>query len=186
MKFLLRGEETSRLTFREISNSDFDNWLPFHQNPASTKHWVGDFEAPEKECEKCYDKQFKRYAEDKGGMNALIEKHSGKLIGHCGLLVQTVDDNTELEVGYSLLPEFWNKGYASEAAIKCRDFAFENNFAESLISIISLTNLPSEKVALKNGMVKEKETTYNGNRVNIFRITIVKWRSEVNVISEIP
>ncbi|MBS1577911.1 MAG: GNAT family N-acetyltransferase, partial [Bacteroidetes bacterium] len=65
-------------------------------------------------------------------MNALIEKESGRLIGHCGLLVQTVDNITELEIAYSLLPEFWNKGYATEAASKCRDYAFENDFSDSL------------------------------------------------------
>ena len=103
-------------------------------------------------------------------MNALIEKESGRLIGHCGLLVQIVDGIPELEIAYSLLPEFWNKGYAIEAAMKCRDFAFANNFSDSLISIISLTNIPSEKVALKNGMHIDKRTIYSNNEVNIFRV----------------
>jgi RimJ/RimL family protein N-acetyltransferase len=175
MKFLLHGQETERLVCREIRRQDFDIWLAFHQNPASTQHWIADFESPEEECGKWYDNQFKRYEENRGGMNAWIEKKSGKLIGHCGLLVQEVDTITELEIGYSLLPEFWNKGYAIEAARKCRDFAFINNFSESLISIISLTNLPSEKVALKNGMKKDKVTTYKGNQVNIFRINKKDW-----------
>lgn len=108
-------------------------------------------------------------------MNALIEKKSGKLIGHCGLLVQTVDEKTELEIGYSLLPEFWNRGYASEAAKKCRDFAFENKFSESLISIISKTNIPSQRVAAHNGMKLEKVTDYHGNAVFIFRIFYLDW-----------
>ncbi len=103
-------------------------------------------------------------------MNALIGKSSGKLIGHCGLLVQTVDEAQELEIGYSLLPAFWNKGYAYEAASKCRTFAFENNFSDSLISIISLLNLNSQRVAVKNGMFIEKETVFHGNRVYIFRV----------------
>ncbi|MBS1576028.1 MAG: GNAT family N-acetyltransferase, partial [Bacteroidetes bacterium] len=77
---------------------------------------------------------------------------------------------TELEIAYSLLPEFWNKGYATEAASKCRDYAFENDFSDSLISIISLTNIPSEKVALKTGMSVDKKTIYHHNEVNIFRV----------------
>jgi ribosomal-protein-alanine N-acetyltransferase len=105
----------------------------------------------------------------------VIEKSSGKLIGHCGLLVQTVDNLNELEIGYSLLPEFWGNGYASEAALRCRDYAFQNNLTESLVSIISLTNIPSQNVAFKNGMIVEKETDYRGNRVNIFRITKGDW-----------
>lgn len=170
MKYLLKGGETGRLLFREIRTTDFDEWLVFHKDPSASLHWVEEKDSPEEECKKWYDKQFLRYKNGRGGMNALIEKQSGRFIGHCGLLVQTVDGNTELEIAYSLLPAYWNKGYASEAAIQCKDFAFDKKLAASLISIISITNIPSEKVALKVGMKRDKQTVYNGNRVNIFRI----------------
>jgi len=171
VKYLLEGHETERMIFRKISHLDFNDWLKFFQDPTTSLHWEQEKESPQVACEKWYQKQFWRYDQDKGGMNALIEKSSGRLVGHCGLLVQTVDDIVELEIGYSLLPEFWNKGYAAEAAINCRNFAFQNNFADSLISIISLSNLPSQKVAIKNGMAIEKETIYHGNKVYIFRIS---------------
>jgi ribosomal-protein-alanine N-acetyltransferase len=105
-----------------------------------------------------------------GGMNALISKASGELIGICGLLVQTVDDIQELEIGYSVLPKFWLKGYAFEAAQKCKEHAFENNFSDSLISIIHVDNIPSQKVARKNGMHLDKTTAYKDNPVHIFRV----------------
>lgn len=175
MKFLLDGLQTERLILRKILESDYQQWLEFFKDPSTSLHWVEEKESPEKECTRWYEKQFARYREDRGGMNALIEKASGKLVGHCGLLVQTVDGVQELEIGYSFLPAFWNKGYAIEAAQFCRDTAFRSGFAESLISIISVTNAPSESVARKNGMIVEKTTTYNGNRVNIFRITRNEW-----------
>jgi RimJ/RimL family protein N-acetyltransferase len=108
-------------------------------------------------------------------MNALIEKTTGKLVGHCGLLIQKVDNITELEIGYSLLPAFWNKGFASEAAMKCRDVAFERDYALSLISIISLSNTASARVAQKSGMTIDRQTVYNDNDVNIFRIRKESW-----------
>jgi len=172
---LLDGLQTERLTFRKILESDFNDWLEFFKDPTTSIHWKEEKESPEKECIKWYEKQFARYKNKRGGMNALIEKQSGKLVGHCGLLVQTVDGIQELEIGYSLLSKFWGKGYASEAAQLCRDVAFENNYSDSLISIISVTNIPSENVARKNGMYIEKTTTYNGNPVNIFRITHGEW-----------
>jgi RimJ/RimL family protein N-acetyltransferase len=121
-------------------------------------------------CQKWYEKQRWRYENNKGGMNALIEKVTGKLVGHAGLLVQTVDGIEELEIGYSLLPEFWNKGFAIEAATYCKQYAFAECFSDSVISIISLRNLPSQKVATKNDMVIDKQTNYNGNEVYIYRV----------------
>lgn len=175
MKYLLENQETKRIIFRKIEYSDFKDWLEFHKNPITSQHWDADLKSPEIECENWYKKQLHRYENDLGGMNALIEKQTGKLIGHCGLLVQNVDGLPELEIGYSLLPEFWNKGFATESAKKCRDFAFENNFTDSLISIISLTNKPSKNVAIKNGMKIDKVTEYNKNQVNIFRIFKSEW-----------
>jgi RimJ/RimL family protein N-acetyltransferase len=86
------------------------------------------------------------------------------------LLVQTVDGKEELEIAYSIMPEYWNQGYATEAAGKCRDFARENHLRDSLISIINVRNARSEKVAMHIGMTREKTTVYDGNTVNIFRI----------------
>jgi ribosomal-protein-alanine N-acetyltransferase len=175
MKYLLDKETSERLYFREISNSDFDDWLEFFKHPSSFEHWVAELEAPDIECEKWFNRQAERYKNNEGGMNALIEKKSGKLVGNCGLLLQTVDDAKELEVAYSLLPNFRGHGFATEASYKCIDFAFKNNFSNSLISIISITNLPSANVALKNGMKIEKKTFYKGNSVNIFRIQKTEW-----------
>jgi len=90
-------------------------------------------------------------------MNVLIDKKSNRLVGQCGLLIQSIENIERLEVGYAIIPEFWNKGCASEAAIKCKNSAFENNFTNSLISMIHIDNLGSEKVALKNRMIFEEK-----------------------------
>jgi len=103
-------------------------------------------------------------------MNALIDKQTSELVGQCGLLIQTIDDIEELEIGYSLMPAHRGKGYASEAAIKCKEFAFENEYATSLISVIVPENTDSIKVAMNNGMKLDKTTTSNGDMVNIYRI----------------
>jgi RimJ/RimL family protein N-acetyltransferase len=68
------------------------------------------------------------------------------------------------------LPQFWQQGFAIEAAQKCKEFAFEHHFADSLISIIHVDNVPSQKVALKNGMHLQKTTSYKDNPVHIFRV----------------
>lgn len=170
MQYLLSGEETERLLFQVVDLRHYSQWLKFFEDPRSHQHWIENRSAPRVECDNWYEKQRLRYDQNRGGMNALIEKVSGRLVGHAGLLVQMVDGVEELEIAYSLLPEFWNRGYAIEAAHKCKISAFENNFANSLISIISVTNLPSQKVAVKNGLMMDKQTVYRGNPVYIYRI----------------
>ncbi len=170
MKYLLDGQESQRLQFRKIRNADYEKWVEFFRDPKTSEHWNYEKSTPEIECENWYQEQFKKYAKNEGGMNALIDKESNALLGHCGLQLLKVDGILEVEIGYSLLPAFWYKGYASEAAKKCRDYAFENNLSKSLISIISLPNIPSQQVAINIGMTLDKTTTYQANKVNIYRI----------------
>lgn len=168
--FLLTNESTERLHFRKVIPADFEDWLPFYHNPLSTKHWDGLPSNPTIACREQFDRIFERYENDLGGMNALVLRQTDQLIGLCGLLIQQVDHIQELEIGYSILPQFWLQGFAFEAAQKCKHFAFENSLANSLISIIHIDNVPSQKVALKNGMYLDKTTTYKNNPVHIFRV----------------
>lgn len=57
-----------------------------------------------------------------------------------------------MEVGYLLRKEYWHHGYASEAAIACKKYAFDKLNAKEVYSIIRDTNIPSQKVATRNGM----------------------------------
>ncbi len=171
MKYLLEGEISNRLSYRKLEETDFDWWMEFSSNPEATRYF--DFSEninPEDFCRLWFDKVFDRYKNDTGGHNVLVELETGKPVGMCGLLIQEVDGVNELEIGYSLHPAFWGKGYATEAVRKLRDFAFENNFAESLISIVHVDNSQSANVALRNGMTLEKTTNYKGIPVNVFRI----------------
>ncbi|MBR9853120.1 MAG: GNAT family N-acetyltransferase [Algicola sp.] len=169
-KYLLEDQISERLLFRKLRTTDFKDWLPFYNDPRSTQYWDGLPTDPTEACETQFNRIFERYEHDLGGMNALILKESKKLVGICGLLVQTVDNIQELEIGYSILPNYWLQGFASEAAQKCKVFAFENNFSDSLISIIHVDNIPSQKVAINNGMHLDKTTVYNNNPVHIFRV----------------
>jgi RimJ/RimL family protein N-acetyltransferase len=173
-KYSLEGQETDRLLFRRITEQDFDKWLAFCKYPDSLKYIFSQeqlkVEDPIERCNIWFKRVFNRYENGLGGMNALIDKQTGELVGQCGLLIQTIDDIEELEIGYSIMPAHRGKGYASEAAIKCKEFAFENEYATSLISVIVPENTDSIKVAMNNGMKLDKTTTSNGDIVNIYRI----------------
>jgi len=57
------------------------------------------------------------------------------------------------------MTEFWGKVCASEAAQFFKKLAFDNNLTEKLYSMIHKDNLPSKKVAQRNGMTLEGKTT---------------------------
>tara|TARA_R110002167_G_scaffold103346_11_gene267412 strand:+ start:1960 stop:2478 length:519 start_codon:yes stop_codon:yes gene_type:complete len=171
MELLLDGQETERLLFRKLSQNDINDWLPFHQDPSTSAFWSGLPKDPETACREDFERTFYRYGNQLGGKQALVLKSDKTLIGLAGLLVQEIDGQREIEVAYSLLPAFWGRGFATEAARKCKAYAFRNNLAKSLISIIHIDNIPSQNVALNNGMQRDKTTTYRGNPVYIFRVS---------------
>jgi [ribosomal protein S5]-alanine N-acetyltransferase len=51
MKYILKGQQTQRLIFRKIQQSDYDQWLPFFQDPMTSIHWVEERQTPEHACQ---------------------------------------------------------------------------------------------------------------------------------------
>ncbi|SCY35194.1 Protein N-acetyltransferase, RimJ/RimL family [Nonlabens sp. Hel1_33_55] len=161
MKYLIQNLETERLRFRLLQHSDFKAWLPFFDLTASYSHLFLDASKSKEDlCEFWIDKTLTRYQENRGGLCVLENKDSGGFIGMCGLLVQEIDGDTRLEVGYSLLPNYWGKGFAIEAAAAAKNYGFQNSydldFGCSVVSMIHIDNHPSIKVAIKNEMLLEK------------------------------
>ncbi len=164
--------QSIRLMFRHLQPGDAVIWEAFLSNLEAVKFFPPGLNVTGSAVE-WIERQLKRYKADGFGLNALIEKVSGDFVGQCGLLRQEVDGIQELEIGYHLLPRFWKKGFAAEAANACRIFAFENNMAPSVISIIEPQNLASQRVAERNGMKKDKETFWRGAEVFIYRVRMI-------------
>lgn len=172
---ILDGLESERLKYRSLTIGDYAPLLSFFRNKEATKYYYPD-QPPETMCKAWIERQLQRYENDGYGLCALIEKATGQLIGQCGLLKQIVDGVEELEIGYSLIPAFWSRGFATEAARFFKDFAFNKQMASSIISIIDINNINSQKVAHNNGMQIDKKTRFKNIEVYIFRITISEWR----------
>ena len=162
--------ETARLNIRPLVVEDAKTWQPFIDHEEAMR-FMRTFYPPEITYPALYWIGFalNRYFEGRYGMMALIDKQTGALVGQCGLLAQVVDDVKELEVGYHILPEYWGKGYAPEAAKFFIGYAFENNLADSIISVIDVGNVKSQRVAEKNGLYRDKQTVQLGDDVFIYR-----------------
>jgi RimJ/RimL family protein N-acetyltransferase len=181
MNYLLLGESTERISFRLLEWEDFDSWLPlfYELNVAKFLNMPPDRLAKEY-CEIWFEKAMNRYENSLGGLNVLEDKLTGRMVGQCGLLVQEIEGQRRLEIGYSILPKFWGKGYASEAAIKCRDYAFDNNFSDNLVSNVHIENLGSEKVAYRNDMRLEKRIG-DFNLFVVHKTNWMRYRTTVNL-----
>ncbi len=178
MKYLLINQESERIRFRPLEKEDAIIWLEFLKDDNSVKFLGMNLDqGPEERCKEWFKRVEDRYKNNSGGLNALIDKQTGDFIGQCGLLIQQVDGIQELEIGYSLMPQYRNKGFAIEAAKKCRDFAFKNDFSDHLISIIHEENTRSKKVARKNGMTLIKKSSFMNLPVEIFAITKTEWEN---------
>lgn len=77
------------------------------------------------------------------------------MIGQCGLTLQEYKGEKVLEIGYLLQKAFWHRGYATEAAEACKQYAFEILNRDEVCSIIRDTNIASQKVARRIGMTKK-------------------------------
>jgi len=162
----LKARETERLLLRPLVLEDQGAWEEYINDKEATKYF------PEEwlNSKEWIEFQIQRYEGDRYGLLAVVENNTGELIGQCGLLSQKVDGVDELEIGYHLIPRFWGNGFAIEAARALKKLAFENNLADSIIPIIETKDLPSIKVAERNGMTREKQTRYMDMDVFVYRI----------------
>jgi len=173
MKFTidLSSLTSPRLHFRQLNINDVDALMEFFNSSEALKFFPTLKVGERQEAINWITRMGKRYEMHGVGLWALTDKQTGAFIGQCGLLVQDIDGNTELEIGYSLNPSSWGKGYATEAAMACKKYVMENKLVPSIISIIHVDNVPSQKVAERNGMQRTKQVVWWDMPVYIYRIT---------------
>lgn len=96
------------------------------------------------------------------GLFSVILRSNGLLIGDCGLEQMDVDHTQIAELGYDYRSDFWHQGYATEAALAVRDFAFNTLGLPEVISLIRVSNDASQRVAEKIGMARRAQVERYG------------------------
>lgn len=104
------------------------------------------------EAQEWLNKQTWRYAKYGYGLWAVCLKASGRMIGQCGVTVQDVGGKEVLEVGYLFNLDYWHRGFATEAAVACKNYAFDVLHVNDVYSIVRDNNFASQAVAKRNGM----------------------------------
>ena len=167
--------ETKRLLLRKMNESDFDALCKILCDEETMYAYEGAFS--DQEVGEWLDRQLSRYREFGFGLWAVVLKETGEVIGQCGLTMQPWKNDEVLEIGYLFQRNFWHNGFATEAAIACKKYAFEVLKADEVCSIIRDTNIPSQKVAERNGMTKKDAWTKHYRGVDMPHFRLVAYRN---------
>lgn len=140
---------SKRLRFREMTPDDLDDMAALLGDAEVMRFYA----APKtrEEALAWINWNTANYAEYGYGL-WVIETLDGQFVGDCGLTWQKVNGVAKLEVGYHVRAELQRRGFATEAAEACRDFAREHTREEDLVAIIHPDNIASRRVAEKIGM----------------------------------
>lgn len=160
--------ETERLQVRELAQSDFDALHGMFNDPLVMRYFPSTRD--EKETQEWLDRMMASYTSPGYGLWGLERLTDSTFVGYCGLLLQIVDGEQELEIGYLLGSSHWHQGYATEAARACKAYAFQRLRRPYVISLIRPVNLPSRAVARRNGMTVWKTTTFRGLEALVYRV----------------
>ena len=164
--------ETERLILREFSVADTSDVLAFGADPQVNKY-TGDQQISTLEEARSIirDVNHKDYQTYGYGRWALIYKPDNKLIGFVGL--KYLPEMEVTDIGFRMLPEYWGKGIATEAAKEVIRYGFEKLGLERIIGIALPENIASCKVLEKIGLTFFKVDQYedDGGNYRWYEIT---------------
>ncbi len=168
--------ETARLTIRMVIKSDADDLYEICRRPESSQFSMWSPHKTLKDTKDFIAFQHSLYRKRKCTFFVIEEKDTGTVIGTCSYV--SFDDNYKVaEIGYSILSDLWNNGFATEAADALTGYAFECIGVQRVFARVLPQNEASVQVLLKIGMefegIHKKEYYYDGkvSDVEIYAIT---------------
>ncbi|MGV7106715.1 GNAT family N-acetyltransferase [Flavobacterium sp. U410] len=169
--------ESERLSFRKLNKEDAPEVLKLRGNTEIMKYIPRPLTTTLQEALD-YIKVINDKIDENVDINwAVTEKGSDKCIGIIGFY-RTQPENFRTELGYMIMPEYWGKGYITEAVKRLLHFAFENLNFHSIEAVIDSRHIASEKVLIKSGFRKEahfvEDFFYNNEFCDTVKYGILK------------
>lgn len=149
--------ETENLILRDWREEDIEELSRLNSDDRVMKYFLN--KLTHEETVDFYHYIQQEFADCGYGLYAVEEQTTHLFVGLVGLhnVKFNADFVPAVEIGWRLLPEFWGKGYASEAAAACLAYAKEKLNLKEIYSFTSLPNKRSERVMEKIGMTRMKE-----------------------------
>lgn len=160
--------ETERLLLRLPEPADVDGYAAVFGDP-ETVAFLGMGPQARDEAAMGVGRMRRHWDRHEIGLFSVVRKEDERLLGRVGFLLWDPErwvsamredlegDELETEIGWTLGSEYWNRGYATEAAIACRDWALVGLGLTRLVSVIAPGNAASIRVAEKLGETLERE-----------------------------
>ena len=161
--------ETSRLILREMSFDDFDSLKAIISDPINMKYYEQPYD--DEGVTRWINWNLTNYQTYGFGLWACILKETGEMIGDCGVTMQFINKKIRPEIGYHFNINYHNQGYATEAAQAVKKYIFSNTTFKELYTYTTKENLPSRRVAEKNGMTFVEEYIDGNEHLVVYKIS---------------
>jgi len=158
---------SARLGFRAWKPEDIPLLAAMNADPVVMEYFPKTYTYEETEAQvKRFNAHFLQYGY---GFFAVDRLDTGSFIGFIGLNHASFAAffTPCVEIGWRLTPSVWGAGFATEGAIRCLQFAFDELQLNEVFSFTALLNKRSEKVMQKTGMKKAGEFAHPLCRMNI-------------------
>lgn len=146
--------DTDRLVLRKLKISDYADMYEYSRLDSVTQYLLWNSHPDSR-----YTRDYLSFIQSQYRAGeffdwAVIHKETGKMIGTCGFARLDFENNSA-EIGYVLNPEFWRRGYATEAVKKIIDFGFHTLNLHRIEARYIVGNEVSRHVMEKCGMTFE-------------------------------
>ncbi|MES2961662.1 MAG: GNAT family N-acetyltransferase [Pseudomonadota bacterium] len=152
--------ETERLILREWQESDILPFIEMNRDLEVMKYFPALFSADE--TRNLVVRIKSHFREHGFGLFAVELKSEKKFIGFVGLAIPTFEAHftPAVEIGWRFSSKYFGQGYATEAAKKVLEFAFEELKLKKVVSFTTKLNQPSINVMKKLGMTHDAKDDF--------------------------
>lgn len=157
--------QTQRLLLRKQELKDAAHLQQLRSNEEVMTYMDSDKHHDIETSEAFIKKNLETYNKKSGFFWVITAAETGKFMGD--IILHRIDrTNARAEIGYTLHPDFWGRGYMKEAMSAVISFAFKDLGLHSIEANINPANNTSRAILLKMGFLKEayfrENYYYNG------------------------
>jgi ribosomal-protein-alanine N-acetyltransferase len=121
-----------------------------HADPEVMRYLPGGLPRPKERSEALIATVINWWSEHRFGLWAVEHLADGRLLGHCGLMMEP--GSGAVEVGYAIARPYWGRGLATEGARASLRYGFERIGLDRIIALAVPENVASRRVMEKAGM----------------------------------